>query len=171
MGPARLRSPSSVTYQLETLQRRGLIRRTPRGTRAVDARQPDHTTTSQPRAAVVPLLGAIAAGTPILANEHVEETLSLPADMVGRGNLFALRVRGDSMLEAGIADGDVIIVRQQPVADNGDIVAALLDSETTVKQYRTRDGHVDLIPRNPCYPVTPRPFTYRSLPISTRPHS
>ncbi|MEV4691361.1 transcriptional repressor LexA [Micromonospora echinospora] len=152
-----LGSSSSVAHHLKTLERHGLLRRVPGGPRAVDARPPagDGTppaSTAQ-RGTAVPLLGAIAAGTPILAEEHVEEILSLPTELVGRGTLFALHVRGDSMIEAGIAHGDVIVVRQQPVADNGDIVAALIDDEATVKQYRIRDGHVELVPGNPRYPV------------------
>ncbi|WP_406108956.1 transcriptional repressor LexA [Micromonospora globbae] len=154
-----LGSPSSVAHHLKTLESRGLLRRAPGGPRAVDARPPigGETPTGPDieRGALVPLLGAIAAGTPILAEEHVEEVLSLPTELVGRGTLFALRVRGDSMVEAGIVDGDVIVVRQQAVADNGDIVAAMIDGEATVKQYRTRDGHVELVPRNPRYPVIP----------------
>ncbi len=79
----------------------------------------------------------------------------MPSKLVGRGTLFALHVRGDSMIEAGIADGDVIVVRQQVSAENGDIVAALIDDEATVKVYRSRDGKVELLPRNPLYPVIP----------------
>lgn len=155
-----LGSPSSVAHHLKTLTRHGLIRRAPGWPRAVDARplpgDDDPPVKSEaPRGAAAPLLGAIAAGTPILAEEHVEEVLSLPAELVGRGTLFALRVRGDSMTEAAIGDGDIIVVRQQAVADNGDIVAALLDGEATVKQYRTRDGHIELVPHNPHYPVLP----------------
>ncbi|MEU1813481.1 transcriptional repressor LexA [Micromonospora aurantiaca (nom. illeg.)] len=154
-----LGSPSSVAHHLKALEQRGLLRRAARGPRAVDARPSsngDHQETpTAPSGISVPLLGTIAAGTPILADEHVEEVLSLPAAMVGRGRLFALRVRGDSMIEAAIADGDVIVVRQQAVADNGDTVAALIDGEATVKVYRARDGRVELVPRNPLYPVIP----------------
>ncbi|MFI6162988.1 transcriptional repressor LexA [Micromonospora haikouensis] len=154
-----LGSPSSVAHHLKTLTHHGLIRRAPGGPRAVDARPllgDDPPVKSEAAGGTaVPLLGAIAAGTPILAEEHVEEVLSLPAELVGRGTLFALRVRGDSMTEAAIADGDIIVVRQQAVADNGDIVAAMLDGEATVKQYRTRDGRIELVPRNPRYPVLP----------------
>ncbi|MET7948998.1 transcriptional repressor LexA [Micromonospora sp. NPDC049275] len=146
-----LGSPSSVAHHLKILQRHGLIRRIPGGPRALDARPA--AVPNRQGAVSVPLLGAIAAGAPILADEHVEDVLHLPADLVGRGTLFALRVRGDSMVEAGIADGDVIVVRQQPVADSGDIVAALIGDEATVKQYRVRDGRVELVPRNPRYPV------------------
>jgi repressor LexA len=103
----------------------------------------------------VPVLGAIAAGAPILAEEQVEDELTLPESLVGRGTLFALRVKGDSMVEAAICDGDLVVVRQQPVADNGDIVAAMLDGEATVKVFRRRDGHVELLPRNPRYDVIP----------------
>jgi repressor LexA len=103
----------------------------------------------------VPLLGAIAAGAPITAEEHVEDELTLPLSLVGHGTLFALRVQGDSMVDAAICDGDLVVVRQQQVADNGDIVAAMLDGEATVKVLRRRDGHVELLPRNPAYPVIP----------------
>ncbi|OWV04708.1 repressor LexA [Micromonospora wenchangensis] len=150
-----LGSPSSVAYHLRVLQSHGLVRRAAHGARAVDAR-PRHDRVAQPRRGVrVPLLGAIAAGVPILAEEHVEEMLTLPAALVGRGTLFALHVRGESMIEAGISDADVIVVRQQAVADNGDIVAALIDDEATVKVYRVRDGVVELVPRNPLFPVIP----------------
>ncbi|WP_204037285.1 transcriptional repressor LexA [Micromonospora qiuiae] len=155
-----LGSPSSVAHHLKTLAHHGLIRRAPGGPRAVDARplvdddDPPVKSEAQ-RGTRVPLLGAIAAGTPILAEEHVEEMLALPAELVGRGTLFALRVRGDSMIEAAITDGDFIVVRQQAVADNGDLVAAMIDGEATVKQYRTRDGRIELVPRNPRYPILP----------------
>lgn len=154
-----LGSRSSVAHHLKALIHHGLIRRAPGGPRAVDARplvndDPPVKPEAQ-HGTRVPLLGAIAAGTPILAEEHVEEVLSLPAELVGRGRLFALRVRGDSMTEAAIADGDIIVVRQQAVADNGDVVAAMLDGEATVKQYRTRDGRIELVPRNPRHPVLP----------------
>jgi repressor LexA len=154
-----LGSPSSVAHHLKTLERHGLLRRAPGGPRAVDARPQvagnTPTELDARRGTLVPLLGAIAAGAPILAEEHVEEVLSLPSEMVGRGTLFAPRVRGDSMVDAGIAEGDVIVVRQQAVADGGDIVAAMIDGEATVKQYRTREGRVELVPHNPQYPVIP----------------
>ncbi|GAA1556147.1 hypothetical protein GCM10009827_091230 [Dactylosporangium maewongense] len=104
----------------------------------------------------VPVLGAIAAGQPILAEEQADDELTLPSSLVGHGSLFALRVKGDSMIEAAICDGDFVVVRRQPVADNGDIVAAMIDGEATVKVYRRRDdGHVDLMPRNPAYDIIP----------------
>ncbi len=103
----------------------------------------------------VPVLGAIAAGQPILAEEQSDDELTLPTSIVGHGSLFALRVKGDSMIEAAICDGDFVVVRRQPVAETGDIVAAMIDGEATVKVYRLRDGHVDLVPRNPSYDVIP----------------
>nr|WP_307837778.1 transcriptional repressor LexA [Actinoplanes rishiriensis] len=103
----------------------------------------------------VPLLGAIAAGAPILADEQVEDELTLPLSLTGRGTLFALRVKGDSMVDAAICDGDLVVVRQQPSADNGDIVAALIGEEATVKVFRRSDTGVELLPRNAAYPVIP----------------
>jgi repressor LexA len=151
-----LRSPSSVTYHLNVLERRGLLRRAAGGFRALDARRPTTVGPSADRVGVrVPLLGTVAAGAPIVAEEHVEEILTLPCELVGRGTLFALHVRGDSMIEAGIADGDIVVVRKQKVADNGDIVVAMIDDEATVKVYRTRGGRIELVPRNPLYPVIP----------------
>ncbi|WP_019900459.1 transcriptional repressor LexA [Salinispora arenicola] len=151
-----LGSPSSVAHHLKVLQRCGLVRRAG-GSRAVDARPMPtvDTAAGQGRGVRVPLLGTIAAGVPILAEEHVEDVLTLPVGLVGRGTMFALHVRGDSMTGAGIADGNVIVVRQQEVAENGDIVAAMIDDEATVKVYRTDRGRVELVPRNPLYPVIP----------------
>jgi repressor LexA len=106
---------------------------------------------SSARTVGVPLIGVIAAGAPILAEEATEEILNLPRDLVGRGTLFSLRVRGDSMIEAAICDGDIVVVRQQNEAYNGDVVAAMIDDEATVKVYRRRGGHVRLEPRNPAY--------------------
>jgi repressor LexA len=99
----------------------------------------------------VPLVGRIAAGGPILAEQSIEDIFPLPRQLVGEGTLFLLKVAGDSMINAAIADGDWVVVRQQPVAENGDIVAALLDSEATVKTFKRSDGHVWLIPHNPAY--------------------
>jgi repressor LexA len=151
-----LASPSSVAHHLAALERLGLLRRDGRASRAMAIRQPstpDRTARSGVR---VPLLGTIAAGTPILAEQHIEDELILPATIVGRGPLFALRVQGDSMIDASIQDGDIVIVRQQDVAEHGEIVAALLDGEATVKVFRRdEDGHVELVPRNPRYPVIP----------------
>jgi repressor LexA len=151
-----LASTSSVSRHLRALEERGFLRRGRRATRPVDVRmfldaavrdEGDPTTVG------VPLVGAIAAGSPILAEETAEEMLTLPRDLVGRGNLFCLRVQGDSMIEAAICDRDIVVVRQQPEAYNGDIVAAMIGEEATVKVYRRRAGHVLLEPRNPAYEV------------------
>ncbi|GAA3618236.1 transcriptional repressor LexA [Marihabitans asiaticum] len=105
----------------------------------------------RPSATYVPVLGRIAAGVPITAEESVDEVFPLPKQVVGEGSLFLLKVVGDSMIDAAICDGDWVVVRQQPSADNGDIVAALLDDEATVKTYKHRDGKTWLMPHNPAY--------------------
>jgi repressor LexA len=151
-----LASTSSVSRHLRALEERGFLRRGRTATRPVDVRMFLETVDrhhSDPATVGVPLVGDIAAGSPILAEEACEETLTLPRDLVGRGNLFCLRVRGDSMIEAAICDGDIVVVRQQHEAYNGDIVAAMIDEEATVKVYRRRGGHVLLEPRNPAYDV------------------
>ncbi|MFC4069103.1 transcriptional repressor LexA [Actinoplanes subglobosus] len=152
-------SPSSVSYQLGVLERHGLIRRQPNNSRAVElCRPPAADGDRRPdlgRVVTIPLLGAIAAGAPILAEEHVEDHLTVSAAMVGGGTLFALDVKGDSMIDAAICDGDVVVIRQQPVAENGEIVAALIGDEATVKVFRRRDGHTELLPRNPAYQPIP----------------
>ena len=99
----------------------------------------------------VPVLGRIAAGGPILAEERIEDVFALPRQLVGEGTMFTLEVRGDSMIDAAICDGDWVVVRQQPNADNGDIVAALLDNEATVKTFKRTPGQVWLMPHNPAY--------------------
>ncbi|WP_306367349.1 transcriptional repressor LexA [Nocardiopsis sp. CC223A] len=159
-----LSSPSSVAHQLKVLQRKGYLYRDQNRPRAVELRQPgrpgvralfpaEGAEGSDPAHATrVPLVGRIAAGGPILAEESVEDVLSLPRQLVGEGRLFMLTVVGDSMTDAAITDGDMVVVRQQPDAENGDIVAALLDEEATVKVLRrTEDGHVWLMPRNDAY--------------------
>jgi repressor LexA len=150
-----LASPSSVAHQLKVLEEHGHIRRDARGSRAValSADKPDAVMRADD--VRVPLLGQIAAGTPILADQHVEDEYTLSQSLVGRGTLFALRVKGDSMIDAAICDGDVVVVRQQQTAENGDIVAALIDEEATVKVLRTDGRNVDLLPRNPAYSVIP----------------
>jgi repressor LexA len=149
-----LASPSSVAYHIGVLEQLGLLRRSRRGPRTVDIRPLG--AAEGERQVRVALLGTIAAGSPILADQHVDEQLTLPLSLVGHGELFALRVRGDSMVDAAICDGDVVVVRQQPVADNGDVVAAMLDGDATVKVYRrNRDGHTELVPRNPAYEPIP----------------
>ena len=156
-----LTSPSSVSYQLGVLEKLGYLRRDPNRPRALvvsDAPLTDEQVAaasadeSRDRsAAYVPMLGRIAAGGPILAEQSVEEIFPLPRDLVGEGELFMLKVVGDSMIDAAICDGDWVVVRSQPNADNGDIVAALLGDEATVKTFKRRDGHVWLMPHNPAY--------------------
>lgn len=149
-----LASTSSVSRHLRALEELGLLRRGRTATRQLDVRMflaSETHTQRDPATVAVPLVGVIAAGSPILAEETSEETLTLPRDLVGRGTLFCLRVRGDSMIDAAICDGDVVVVRQQSEAYNGDIVAAMIDEEATVKVYRRRSGHVLLEPCNPAY--------------------
>ena len=149
-----LASPSTVGRHLRSLEELGLLRRGRTATRPVDVRmflRPAERTRETPGTVGVPVLGDIAAGTPILAEQTHDEVLPLPRDLVGRGTLFGLRVRGDSMIDAAICDGDLVIVKQQQEACNGDIVAAMIDDEATVKVYRRRAGHVILEPRNPSY--------------------
>ncbi|MFI5492409.1 transcriptional repressor LexA [Actinoplanes sp. NPDC051859] len=153
IGDAVGLSPSTVSRHLRVLEERDFLRRGRAVTRPMDIRmflEPQERR-SDPATVGVPLVGAIAAGTPILAEENPEETLTLPRDLVGRGELFCLRVQGDSMVDAAICDGDIVVVRQQPEVYNGDIVAAMIDDEATVKVYRRRSGHVLLEPRNPAY--------------------
>ena len=108
-------------------------------------------TVGRPNAAYVRLLGEIAAGYPRDANQSVEDVFPLPKQLVGEGDLFLLKVVGDSMIDAAIADGDWVVVREQQVAENGEIIAAMIDGEATVKSYRVSDGHVWLIPHNPAF--------------------
>lgn len=154
-----LQSPSSVHAQLATLVERGYLRKDPTRPRAIvvqmdeDGRRVDQA----PAVRQVPLVGRIAAGNPILAEEQIEDTLSIPEEFTSAGTLFALKVRGDSMIEAGILDGDTVIVRQQPEANDGDIIAALVDGEeATVKHLSRQGGVVRLIPANAAYePIEP----------------
>jgi len=111
--------------------------------------------TSAPRPTYVPLVGRIAAGGPVLAEQAVEDVFPLPRELVGEGTLFMLKVAGDSMVDAAICDGDWVVVRQQPTAENGEIVAAMIDGEATVKTYKRRDGHVWLLPHNEAYEPIP----------------
>jgi repressor LexA len=106
---------------------------------------------ARPAAAYIPVVGKIAAGGPILAEEAIEDVFPLPKQVVGEGTLFLLKVQGDSMVDAAICDGDWVVVRQQKSAENGEIVAAMLDGEATVKVFRQRDGHTWLLPRNSAF--------------------
>lgn len=163
-----LASPSSVAHQLKVLEEKGLIYRDPKRPRALMVRMPaedvpegTNTPTPQPepadpdvhhsRSVDVPMVGRIAAGGPILAEQHVEEIMPLPRDLVGEGTLFLLEVRGESMIDAAICDGDYVVVRQQPDAVNGDIVAAMIDGEATVKTFKRTPGQVWLLPHNEAY--------------------
>ncbi len=156
-------SPSSVAYQLKELEKKGHLRRDPNRPRAVDVRQSgdlgaeddEQERLAHPTPAYVPLVGRIAAGGPILAEQSVEDVFPLPRELVGEGTLFTLQVKGNSMIEAAICDGDWVVVRQQPTADNGEIVAAMIDNEATVKTYRYRDGHVLLLPQNQAFEPIP----------------
>jgi repressor LexA len=174
-----LSSASSVAHQLSVLQRKGWLRRDPNRPRALDVRLPGETAVmteaaesvpgplaaagaasgvdeaAAPRPTYVPLVGRIAAGGPVLAEQAVEEVFPLPRELVGEGTLFMLKVAGDSMVDAAICDGDWVVVRQQPTAENGEIVAAMIDGEATVKTYKRRDGHVWLLPHNAAYEPIP----------------
>jgi repressor LexA len=157
-----LTSTSSVAYQLKALERKGYLRRDHNRPRAIGVLPPDADAaqlasddTPVPTPAYVPVLGRIAAGGPILAEQAVEDVFPLPKEIVGEGSLFLLKVAGDSMINAAIADDDWVVVRQQSVADNGEIVAAMIDGEATVKTYKLRDGHVWLLPQNDAYEPIP----------------
>jgi repressor LexA len=169
---AGLASTSSVAHQLSMLERKGFLRRDPNRPRAVDVR----TGSARPRAGdgpvpkaarralavaddaprgdapvFVPMVGRIAAGGPILAEQMIEDVYPLPKSLVGEGTLFMVKVVGDSMIDAAITDGDWVVVRQQQDAENGDIVAAMLDGDATVKTLQRKDGHVWLLPHNPAF--------------------
>lgn len=152
-----LTSPSSVAHQLKNLQRAGYLRIDPNRPRALvlSPEAPLESTISINESSNstknVPVLGRIAAGGPILAEQSVEAMFPLPRDLVGEGDLFSLKVVGDSMVDAAICDGDWVVIRQQSTCENGDIVAALIGDEATVKTFKRRDGHVWLMPHNPAY--------------------
>ena len=168
-----LRSPSSVKHQLRALEEKGILRISANKGRAIEIiddsllptknanRINENNSQSVEISAYdsdavinsrdVPLVGRIAAGVPITAEQHVEDVMRLPERLTGTGNLFMLEVHGDSMIDAAICDGDYVVVREQHEAVNGDIVAALLDNEATVKTFRNDNGHVWLIPHNPAY--------------------
>jgi repressor LexA len=150
-----LSSPSTVHSHLESLTRAGLLRRDPTKPRAIevlDHAAPDGPATEDAGIRRVPLLGHIAAGAPILASEQIEETMPLPTELVGTGPVFMLKIKGDSMIEDGILDGDYVVVRSQPDVADGEIVAALVDEEeATVKRLRRRGAAVVLEPSNPGY--------------------
>jgi repressor LexA len=152
-----LTSSSSVAHQLRMLEEKGYLKRDPNRPRALSVyslNEPVDETgigDERPEATYVPVVGRIAAGGPILAEERVEEVMPLPKTLVGDGTLFLLEVAGDSMIEAAICNGDYVVVRQQPTAENGEIVAAMIDGEATVKTLQRRDGKVWLLPHNAAY--------------------
>ncbi|HWS58900.1 MAG TPA: transcriptional repressor LexA [Actinotalea sp.] len=161
-----LTSPSSVKHQLTVLERKGYVRRDPNRPRAIEVVHPDDSRTigsfdapepselyrdAAPTPSYVPVVGRIAAGGPILAEQVVEDVFPLPRQLVGDGELFLLKVVGDSMIEAAICDGDWVVVRRQPVAENGEIVAAMIDGEATVKTFKRTDGRLWLLPQNAAY--------------------
>lgn len=150
-----VRSTSTVSKHMASLEEKGYLRRSPSVARPIDVRAFLREPEPQQRdsSVQVPVVGDIAAGAPIAAEEHVDDVLALPRELTGRGTVFGLRVRGDSMVDAAICDGDIVVVRQQHEAHSGQIVAALLDEEATVKVYRRRNGHVRLEPRNPEFEV------------------
>ena len=147
-----LTSSATVHTHLAVLQRGGYLQRDPSKPRAIQVRYEPSSKVAMAPGPVrhVPLVGEVAAGTGVLAQENVEEIVALPEDFTGSGSLFMLRVRGDSMIEAGIFDGDYVVVRQQPAAENGDIVVAgIPNDEATVKKFTRRRGKVVLTPANP----------------------
>jgi len=165
-----LTSTSSVAHQLRALEALGYVKRDPNRPRALEIYLPDVLAKrrsmgsavestfdetgigdAMPDAINVPMVGRIAAGGPILAEERVEEIFPLPKSLVGDGTLFLLEVSGDSMVDAAICNGDYVVIRQQPNAENGEIVAAMLDGEATVKTFQRKDGKVWLLPHNDDY--------------------
>ena len=151
-----LTSVSSVSHQLTQLELRGFIRRDPNLNRAIEILvelegNPDAVRVSDEDVVNVSLVGRIAAGIPITADQNVEAVFPLPRQVVGQGNVFMLKVQGDSMIDAAICDGDYVVVREQQTAENGDIVAAMLNDEATVKVFKQRDGKTWLLPRNSAY--------------------
>ena len=165
-----LTSSSSVAHQLKVLEEKGFLKRDPNRPRAIEVFLPevmaarrsissadessiDETDigNTAPPATYVPMVGRIAAGGPILAEEQIPEVFPLPKSLVGEGTLFLLEVSGDSMIDAAICDGDYVVIRQEQTAANGDIVAAMIDGEATVKTFQRKDGHVWLLPHNDAY--------------------
>jgi repressor LexA len=165
-----LTSSSSVAHQLKVLEEKGYVRRDPNRPRALEVFLPevmaarravssaDETSHDEtgigdalPTATYVRMLGRIAAGGPILAEENLETVFPLPQELVGGGELFMLEVKGESMIDAAICDGDYVVIKQAQTAENGDIVAALIDGEATVKTFQRKDGHVWLLPHNAAY--------------------
>ncbi|UDY24149.1 transcriptional repressor LexA [Nocardioides sp. Kera G14] len=166
-----LTSTSSVAHQLRTLEDKGFLRRDPHRPRALEVFLPEVMAARKsmgtadpddqidatglgdaaPPAQYVPLVGRIAAGSPILAEQHTESVMPLPKELVGDGELYMLEVSGDSMIDAAICNGDYVVVKAQQTANNGEIVAAMIDGEATVKTFQRKDGKVWLLPHNAAY--------------------
>ncbi|HBQ26742.1 MAG TPA: repressor LexA [Syntrophomonas sp.] len=143
-----LKSSSTVHSHLLQLEEKGLLKRDPTKPRAIIPLDMDDGPNIISETLALPVVGDIAAGTPILAEQNIENYLPVPVDFVGTGNHYILRVKGDSMIEAGIMDGDFLIVRQQSDATNGEIVVAIIDDEATVKRFYRKDGYIELRPEN-----------------------
>lgn len=147
-----LRSSSTIHAHLTRLERRGLIRRDPTKPRAIELIDPETYALSR-GTVMVPLIGRVAAGTPLLATQNVDDALPLPREFVGSGRHFLLRVQGDSMVNAGIMDGDYLLIQERATAENGEIVVALVDGEATVKRFHRDEASqtIRLEPENPRY--------------------
>ena len=153
---AGLASPASVKYQIEALVEKGFIRKDASKGRAFEITDPSDSDSIKPEKTVnIPLVGRIAAGGPILAEQHIEEVFPLPESLVGQGELFLLKVVGDSMIDVAICDGDYVVIRSQKDANKGEIVAAMIDGEATVKTFSKKDGHYWLLPANDNYAPIP----------------
>jgi repressor LexA len=161
-----LKSLSSVAHQVKSLEEMGALARTARRPRTTVTRRPHErgiqagpsqppVTAGSAATATVPLFDRIAAGPPVIANREPEDIMQLPRDQVGSGDLFAVKVAGDSMINASIFDGDIVVVREQNDAHNGDIVAALIEEEATVKTFQRMNGHIWLLPQNPTHDPIP----------------
>lgn len=149
---AGLSSSASVQYQLKALEQKGFIRRDPTRGRAMEVLMPSEKTvensTPVDKTQYIPLLGRIAAGGPITAEQEIEDTFPLPESIVGSGELFMLKIVGDSMVDAAICDGDYVVIRSQKDCNKGEIVAAMIDGEATIKTFSKKDGHIWLLPAN-----------------------
>jgi repressor LexA len=151
-GAAGLSSPASVKYQLEILQEKGHITAHPTRGGVLSVTMPGEKSDFEVEATKqVPLVGRIAAGGPITAEQNVESTYALPETLVGKGNLYMLQVVGESMIDAAICDGDYVVIREQKDCNNGEIVAAMIDGEATVKTFQRKNGHIWLLPANPAF--------------------
>lgn len=156
------KSLGSVSYQLDQLEAAGAIRRDLGRARGIEVLGNEQSASASIDSLIdyghsvnVPLVGQIAAGFPITAEQNVEDTYAIPEQLAGKGNLFMLEVKGESMIDAAICDGDYVVIREQKTAENGEIVAAMIDGEATVKVFSQKDGHTWLLPRNSAFPPIP----------------